>query len=198
VLTYIFPAGQGTSATGTVLAFGAQIESGWFATSYIPTTSSIATRAADVCSVSTSAFGFNAMEGTLFVEALSVSASGNFSYAVIDDGTVTNQLRIATTGASVASFLVQSAGVNQAAFNPAAIAAGTMFKAALAYATDKFGGAVNGAASVSDSSGAIPANLLILRIGARNGNLNTCNSHIRRVAYYPRAFENATLGRITS
>jgi len=47
--------------------WGAQLEAGSFPTSYIPTAGAAATRAADVASIPTSAFGYNADKGSLCV-----------------------------------------------------------------------------------------------------------------------------------
>jgi hypothetical protein len=197
VLPYVFPAGQGTSVSGSVLAFGAQFEAGACPTSYIPTAGAAATRAGDVCTVPTSAFGYNTSEGTLFVEAVCAPANGNYSYAAIDDGTTNNQVQMSRSSAAT-SLLVRANGASQAAFDPAPIVPGATFKAALAYRADDFGAAVNGIAAPSDISGAVPVGPTILRIGSRNSNQDICNSHIRRVAYYPRRLDNAILGRITS
>ena len=56
--------------TSSVLLYGAQLEAGSFPTSYIPTTGSTATRAADFAQIPTSAFGYNNDKGSLVIDVL--------------------------------------------------------------------------------------------------------------------------------
>ena len=53
--------------TSSILIYGSQFEVGSFATSYIPTSGASATRAADVASIPTSAFGYNSGAGSIYV-----------------------------------------------------------------------------------------------------------------------------------
>jgi len=57
-------AGDGTSG---IFVYGAQLEAGSFATSYIPTGASTVTRSADVASVSTQAFPYSSTEGSVVI-----------------------------------------------------------------------------------------------------------------------------------
>jgi hypothetical protein len=71
--------GDGTSG---IFIWGAQLEAGSFATSYIPTTTSARLRTADVCVISGADFGtiYNSGEGTLVVNAAANALSGNNIY----------------------------------------------------------------------------------------------------------------------
>ena len=51
-----------------ILLWGAQLETGSFPTSYIPTSGATATRSADLASVSVSEFGYNQAQGALLME----------------------------------------------------------------------------------------------------------------------------------
>jgi len=59
--------GDGTSG---VYVWGSQYEAGAFPTSYIPTSGSTATRAADFAQIPTSAFGYNNDKGSLVIDVL--------------------------------------------------------------------------------------------------------------------------------
>jgi hypothetical protein len=65
-------AGDGWSG---ILLFGAQLEAGAFATSYIPTTSASATRSADAASISTQLGWFNTSAGTVYVDGYFVGST---------------------------------------------------------------------------------------------------------------------------
>lgn len=85
----------------TFIAWGAQIEAGAFATSYIPTTTATATRAADVASITGANFSswYNQTEGTVFAETQQIGSILGYTMA-LSDGTDNNriaQFRSATT-----------------------------------------------------------------------------------------------------
>ena len=86
---------QGLGASGLEIAlWGAQLEEGSYATSYIPTFGSTATRLADVCNNSGSAQDFNDSEGVLYFE-------GSFlkdSRLQVGDGSSTNAVVIGYAG----------------------------------------------------------------------------------------------------
>jgi len=62
--------------------WGAQVEAGSFPTSYLPTSGSAATRAADICSIEGGNFSswYNQSEGTVFVEANNLPYGGGLYY----------------------------------------------------------------------------------------------------------------------
>lgn len=79
--------GDGTSG---IFVWGAQLEAGAFATSYIPTTSASATRAADVATIPTAQW-YNPLEGTFVVE-FRPGALGSYQQIIhVDNGTDINE-----------------------------------------------------------------------------------------------------------
>lgn len=88
--------GQNYSGDGA-FAWGAQIETGSYVTSYIPTTNSSVTRSADVCNGSGTSAEFNDTESSLFVEIQGLAEDNTNRYIVINDGAgfpYTNSLSI--------------------------------------------------------------------------------------------------------
>jgi len=86
-----------STTSATVRIWGAQVEEGAFATSYISTTSATVTRAADVASITGSNFSswYNQIEGTMFADYV-YSGSGN-SVWLIDDTTANNFSQVFAT-----------------------------------------------------------------------------------------------------
>ena len=82
--------GQVAQSASTIYAWGAQLEAGSFPTSYIPTTSSAVTRAADLASIEGTNFSswYNQSEGTWFTEAKSDDGSNG----VFGVGSSTNSI----------------------------------------------------------------------------------------------------------
>jgi len=103
------------NGTDGIFLWGAQLEAGAFATSYIPTTTGSLVRSADFCSITGAAFtGFyNQTEGTLVFKGMkpAVQANGT-TYISVDDNTVNERLILYY---SANEFLnVQDGGVSQA------------------------------------------------------------------------------------
>jgi hypothetical protein len=80
--------------TSGVCVWGAQLEAGAFATSYIPTEASALTRNADVATMTGTNFSdwFNASEGTLATTGQTISGTPNPIY--INDGTANNRINL--------------------------------------------------------------------------------------------------------
>jgi hypothetical protein len=72
---------------GTIAIWGAQLEAGSYATSYIPTVASTVTRVADVVSKTGLSSYINSQQGVLFFESKALANSGNFRAISLSDGT---------------------------------------------------------------------------------------------------------------
>jgi hypothetical protein len=183
-------AGDGTSG---IYVWGAQLEAGSFATSYIPTLASTVTRSADVATVNTLSPWFNATEGTLFAE---FNASTGVSYCAPTSlyTDANNEITIVggTAGAGAAGFVVVAGGSVQA--NPGTRALSR--KIAGAYKLNDFAVSTNGAAAATDTSGTVPS-ISTLGLGSSYSS-SYLNGHLRRVAYYPRRLANAELQALTA
>jgi hypothetical protein len=83
--------GDGTSG---IYIWGAQLEQGSYATSYIPTSSSTVTRSAETCNGAGTSAEFNDSEGVMFIE-ISSGANGGNRQIGISDGTSSNRLLLA-------------------------------------------------------------------------------------------------------
>ena len=187
--------GNGSSG---VYVWGAQLEAGAFATSYIPTIASSVTRSADVASVNTLSPWFNATEGTLFVEASNVKGVYPHLAGLETDANnaIWSYAQEASSTTRYGNLDAVSGGTLSVSINTAA-AAVTTIKQAAAYKANDFAVCVNAGTIVSDTSATVPS-VTKLQIGTRTATQYWLNGYIRRLAYYPRRLTNAELQALTA
>lgn len=187
---------QGDNASGLYL-WGAVMEAGAFATSYIPTTGATATRAADVAQIASiaSAAWFNAAQGTIAADfdfLKTVSSVVGFSdgstvnmFFCRDEGSV--QVTVASSGLSVAM-----AGI---------LTSPLLNRIAGSYQSGTFSGCLNGGAvAINNALSAGPFLWTTrLALGASPWALDgqICG-HLRRVRYWNSALPGTQMQQITT
>ena len=192
-----------TNSASEVLIYGAQLEAGSFATSYIPTSGSQQTRSADVASIPVSAFGYNQDAGTVVVEfdMLSDNAGSNtLTQAAFGfhDGTSNNRLELFSASAGVLTLRDRIAPVNHDA-----ISSGNSLeqptKSAASYASGEASKLVvnGGSASVAATATTPPAYSTLLLGDTQNVDAEL-NGHIKSIQYYPRRLTDAQLQELTA
>ena len=189
------------SATGSIIAWGAQLENAAFPTSYIKTTTAAVTRSVDVATVTLSDVPeFDETQGTFFVEG-SVLALDPFQYLIFmnngDSDTLDahiilidmdNHMRyLVTNTVDVADFH----GGGSPSINMA-------FKVAVTYALNDFSGYFNGTAMGTDTSGAPPTSQTIIQLGNRYDAARALNGHIAQIKYWDVRKPNGFLQFITA
>jgi hypothetical protein len=203
MLVYLVESGTTTNylgdGTSGVYIWGAQLEAGAFPTSYIPTTSSAVTRAADVASVNTLSPWFSAAEGTLYAE-WTRGYTGNFSnysgQATLLSGAsqaIAAALTVPGSTAIYNSMIV--GGVQQLTYQ--AVTTLTTNKVALAYAENNTQWAGNGVSKPTDTVCSVPT-VTSLALGYSATGTSYLNGYLRRVSYYPRRLSQAELITITT
>ena len=210
---YIIP-GAGTFTSGSHIfthgaadvchIFGAQVEVGEGATSYIPTSGgTTATRAADDITLATSSFGYNTAAGTTVAD-FTMQGDTNTGYPGIF-----TFIDAAGTGASPRDILyLDSASDDLNMFSNESstdtvwtLEAGVSFPLvrSVAVRLDGTSGqdAIDGTLSASQTLGVAPSTpRATLHVGS-NGSTNPMNGHIRRFIYWPRALSDASLASYT-
>jgi hypothetical protein len=190
--------GDGTSG---LFLFGAQLEAGAFPTSYIPTTTTALTRAADVASVNTLTPWYNQTQGTMYAEVLSAPANTIVQVAYeLNDNLGGGLGRIFTrrgTIGTVSTAFVDGGSAQADIASLASIAGSATYKVASAYAANDFALSLNGAAVIGDLSGTVPNTIARLFLGQNYANGQVLNGYLRRITYYPRRLANAELQSIT-
>ncbi|MBB1630323.1 hypothetical protein [Cupriavidus sp. UME77] len=195
------PTYTGDGASGLYL-WGAQMEVGAFATSYVPTTTAQATRAADSAAITDlTKIGFNPSEGTIYAEVLvpsGVATVGAAGIVALHDGSISNRMVAYFTGGN-ARILAAIGGTAQSFSVGAAPAVGAVCKLAFAYRANDFAASMNGAAAVPWALSGVPS-VNALRLGGTNQGVGSeaLNSWLRNVRYYPRRMTNAELQSLTT
>jgi hypothetical protein len=173
-----------------------QLEQGAFATSYIPTTTAAATRAADLALVNSISSFYNQSEGTLFAEWSAVGLPDVPSIN-IDNTTQSERILLLINANSLPAYFVGSSNTTQASVTVgSAVTVGQIVKAAGAAKANDFIAAVGGVLSANDTNGVMP-NVTRLSIGQRATNANG-NGHIRKIAYWPKRLSNTLLQQLTT
>jgi hypothetical protein len=191
---------NGDGTTIQLYGWGAQLEAGAFATSYIPTTAATVTRAVDVATMPTAAW-FNQATGSLAADAIWVvppSGPNNRLISEIDDGTTNNRVYLTNQAGGAIVSMGQIIGGVVVLPNIGNLTPGAVAKMVAAYSPLLLVGSMNGAAVVSAATSGVMATLTTVRFGgsAIVGSA-PLNGYIRRVRYWPRALSSAELQQVT-
>ena len=192
-------------ATGAGTAiWGAQLEAGSGASSYIPTGASTVQRLADNCSIVSPNFApwFNASAGTLLVSARTatryVDAAGFDFPAVL---TLDSNNHIGPCQWNGVVYGVVRAGGSYR-INYATLASpgnNANYKAAIAYADSDYAGVANGGSIQTGSGTTVPSGLNQLALGAsRSGVAGNFFGHISQIKFWPTRLPNAQLQSLTT
>ena len=177
----------------------AQLEAGAFPTSYIPTTTTAVTRAADVASITGSAFSswYRQDEGTVFVDYKEGGGTGQ-NVLSFSDGSSDNLLLIRRISGFVLRTTIRAAAALVVDLSHSnSIIIGQPLKRAIGYKSGDYASTLNGGASVTSSAAGIPSGTNQLNIGSSLSNDNQINGHISRLTYWPTRLPNSTLQAVT-
>ena len=184
--------------------WGAQLETGSGASSYIPTVASTVTRNADECSMTGTNFSswFNASAGTLLVSARTATRyvdSAGFDFPAVLTLDSNNQIGPCQWNGVVYG-VVRAGGSYR--INYATLASpgnNANYKAAIAYANSDYAGVANGGSIQTGSGTTVPSGLNQLALGAsRSGVAGNFFGHISQIKFWPTRLPNAQLQAITT
>ena len=174
--------------------WGAQLEAGSGASSYIPTGANQATRSADDCQLlDLATMGFNASAGTIFTDVgVRLNTGSQRNYTFLPASGTNNQI----FEGSGTAFHVYSNGSFVAQLGSSPLSAS---KIAAAYAVNDYAVSVNGGAVSTDTAGALPTSLTKLTIGGSIANAAAyANGCIRTFKYWPTRLPDATLKSLST
>jgi hypothetical protein len=190
-----------SSTTNGVFLYGAQLEAGAFATSYIPTVASTVTRNADIATMTGTNFStwFNAAAGT-FIADFDVGGVDTSTRRKVWNGSDAGNQRLALRAFDVTiNYPIAAIGTGSTviSLNGTALAANTVTRIAVAY----------GANSALSQNGASPAtdatanSVLVTSLGIGHDQVaigQYLNGHIRAIAYYNTRLPNTQLQTLTA
>jgi hypothetical protein len=185
-----------TGGSSGLYLWGAQFETGAFMTSYIPTTGTTATRAADVASITGSNFSsfYNQTEGTVFAEAAISNTGANRFIADITDSGITEEIGIFWS--TVFNSLVIDSNTTQATLFGGTIIPNSRTLHSFGYKLNDFQGYGNAVTLSFDTAGTLPT-VDRLTIGSRVNSTFWANGTIKRLVYWPTRLSNTILQQIT-
>ena len=195
--------GDGTSG---VYVWGAQLEEGSFATSYIPTSGSTVTRRKDLVAITGTNFTdfYNQSEGAVvckFGREQWAQADGDFERVwEIGDGTDNNNLNIfASASGQDLRYRVKTGGTNQFGATTSNIGSNLFPSVAMAYKQNDFAIIADGVVIDTDDGGD-PPTVDRLHIGHNFNDVNTYlfNNTISYFKYYNKRLPNAQLQGLTA
>jgi hypothetical protein len=194
------------SANTSYLRWGGQFEStaamgsATFATSFIYTTTTAVTRAADTANMTGTNFSswYNQTEGTFVVEGDSINPSGACILTTRAGSGVNDVMDINVNANGTAVYRVINANVTTATATTSTTTSTGIGKAAFAYIVNNTNIAANGNLQIADTSTAIPVadNMMIgcSRIVATG----VSSGHIRRIQYYNTRLPETTLTALST
>ena len=193
---HIFPGAASGGAGEFAYVYGAQLEAGAFATSYIPTVASTVTRSADVATIN----------GSLFSQWYGQTAGSwvsSFTPYVVPGGVVaqisaaTNIDRFQLLSDSTGQIAVSTNNVGQGTIDAGTVAAGATNNLAYAYRTNDTAASLSGGAAVADTTVALPV-VDRLCLGATVAPAGFLNGHIRSIEYIPARAADFQLQALTT
>lgn len=191
-----FYTGNGTSG---LYVWGAQLELGAFATSYIPTTSTSLTRNADAVSMTGTNLTdwYNSTESTLVFVFQRLLLSKE-SYALsLQEGNTTNIISFIANADNTLTAQVRDSVAGVTFTEPKALTGGVM-KVGIAAAANNTIAAWDGVLGTQDTTVTMPSSpATVLNIGFVNVNYGYLNGYVRQISYWGHRITNAELQAFT-
>jgi hypothetical protein len=180
--------------------WGAQLEAGSYATSYIPTTSASVTRNADVISKTGISSLIGQTEGTVFIELDIKNTIANRMLIVLSSAnpeTSTSEAYFYINPSGNLVFEFYTAGVAQCSISAGAVQVGFQ-KLAFVYKNNDFAFYRNGTLVGTDTSGTVVSGLDRLFLGCFTNSGLQLNDRIKSAALWKTRLGNSELAQLTS
>ena len=194
-------------STGSVQAgeynyvWGAQLEAGSFATSYIPTTAGSVSRSADLAIMSGTNFSdwYNQIEGSIYVEYAHIPATISGSSVISIRSASTDEFNFYGRSATGDGLYATTSG--------AGVSIGGMLidprptaptKVSYSWKPLSIQASVSGVLKFTDTTSIISKSFTKIGIGCNASTGGSVNGYIKKLAYYPKALSTTELQALTS
>jgi len=177
--------------------WGAQVEAGAYATSYIPTTAATVTRNIDLMQKTSITSLIGQTEGVLFIDFIFNRQVDTGDLVSLNDGTVGNRVFLGVNATNNLMGLVGSSSITQAIMSYT-ISLGNRYKCAIAYKANDFVLYVNGVQAASDTSGIVPASLTRLSNDAGTTSTTPFEYPLNQLLVFKTRLSNADLATLTT
>ena len=206
VTARIYPL-RDSGTTGDIYIWGAQLEAGSFATSYIPTVASTVTRATDNASMTGTNFSswYNQAQGSFYCDGDFNETNPSSNAMFMEGGASNGAITLGSIGAASSTLMrFQARNTTTNPTGSAVITYSFIVNASIkgAFIYNGLSGltcALNGityAGSASTTGEPTPPDRI--HLGSRGGNSFFTNGHIRKLTYYPIALSSSNLVALTS
>jgi hypothetical protein len=190
------------SASGQfVYLWGAQLEVGAYATSYIPTLGTSVTRVADAASKTSATALIGQTEGVVFLDWImtreSASTSEDYYPIAISDGTSANMVTLNNYNNKLLAY-VSSGGSAVFTNDSFSGSSGLRIKAAIAYKANDFAFYVNGVQIATDNAGAAPVGMSKINVGTYIAENFNDTIQANQVLLFKTRLTNESLAALTS
>jgi hypothetical protein len=191
---------NGSTVDITLRIAAPQLEQGAFPTSYIPTTTAAATRAADVATVSPVSSFYSPTESTMVAEFEVRGALPSARYVQFDDETNSNRIVLGlTSGGSVQNFTTVEGSTSLSSSIADTLVADTIYKIGAAFSANDAISARNGTVAGPDPTGSVPSGIVRLSLSGQPPTASTRQGlWLRKFAYWPRRLSNTLLEQLTT
>lgn len=181
--------------TETLYLWGCQVEAGGFASSYIPTTTVLLVRNADVATITGTKFSsiWNSLRGTVLAKVRPMIVSAVSPWVQFDNNTSNNIISI--RGNITDPELYIKSTTDQVQIDVGTIASGISFTVSGAWAENNCAANANGGTPIVDVTATIPA-ATQARLGSDG--TNYLNGYIEQIEYYNERVLDASLQVVSS
>jgi hypothetical protein len=184
-----------TSTTGNIYIQYSQLESGSYATSYIPTSGSAVTRVAETNSQTPPSSVIGQTEGTMFVDC-KVNAQGTYTGFSLNDNTTNNEVIIRFTTQDRIEYYLRSGGSQPIGGGTTLFDTDKRVKIAFAYKSGDSSVYINGAQVTTSTTTTMPVNLSIIKF-ARGNSTADFSGKTNDFKVYNTRLSNAELAALT-